>query len=168
MTLEAKVRFLENVRELEQLKYRYARCCDTGYDLAGFRTIFVPDGTWSANGYGEFHGHREICEFFRELSQSVVNVLHYVTSPQITIAEDERSATGAFYLHCLSQFRRKDDQSLIDFVIMMGVYEDEFVKVEDGWRFKSIKVNVSHTSKLNTLVDPAVSHKDGSTSRKSE
>jgi len=79
MTLEEKVRLLENLREIEQLKYRYARCCDNGYDLDGFRAIFAPDGSWSANGYGDFRGHREICEFFRELSKSVVNVLHYVT-----------------------------------------------------------------------------------------
>src|SRR5262249_19957442 len=121
MTLEDKVAFLENVREIEQLKYRYARCCDSGYDLNGFRSIFVPDGTWSANGFGEFHGHQEICDFFQELSQSVVDVLHYVTSPQITIAADERTATGTFYLLCLSRFRRKLNRSLIDFVVIMGV-----------------------------------------------
>ena len=92
MTLEDRVALLENVREIEQLKYRYARCCDGGYDLEGFRSIFVPDGTWAANGYGEFHGHQAICDFFQELSQSVVNVLHYVTSPHITIAEDGRDS----------------------------------------------------------------------------
>src|SRR6516165_2285233 len=88
--------------------------------------------------------------FFQELSQSVVSVLHYVTSPQITIAEDGRTATGTFYLHCLSRFRRKDDKSLIDFVVIMGVYEDKFVKTNAGWRFESINVNVMHTNRLDT------------------
>jgi len=161
MTLEARIAFLENVREIEQLKLRYARCCDTGYDLDGFRSIFVPDGTWSANGYGEFHGHKEICDFFQELSQSVVSVLHYVTSPQITIAEDGRTATGTFYLHCLSRFRRKDDRSLIDFVVIMGVYEDKFVKTNAGWRFESINVNVMQTNRLDTQSDDSVLKQQG-------
>jgi hypothetical protein len=51
MTLEDRVAFLENVREIEQLKYRYARYCDGGYDLDGLRSIFVRNGTWSANGF---------------------------------------------------------------------------------------------------------------------
>jgi len=161
MTIEDRVALLENIREIEQLKYRYARCCDSGYDLDGFRSIFIPDGTWSANGYGEFHGHGEICDFFKELSQSVVDVLHYVTSPQVTIAEDGRTATGTFYLLCLSRFRNKHDRSLIDFVIIMGVYEDKFVKTEAGWRFESIKVNVSHTNRLETQSDPTVTPEVG-------
>jgi hypothetical protein len=33
-----------------------------------------------------------------------------VTAPHITIAEDGRSATGTFYLHCLSRVRRKQDR----------------------------------------------------------
>jgi SnoaL-like domain len=156
MTLEARVVFLENVREIEQLKYRYARCCDSGYDLDGFRSIFVPDGMWSANGFGEYHGHQEICDFFQELSQSVVDVLHYVTSPHITIAEDGRTATGTFYLLCLSRFRRKEDKKLIDFVVMMGVYDDTFVKTDTGWRFASIKVNVMHVNKLDTQPETTV------------
>ena len=150
MTLEDRVALLENVRDIEQLKYRYTRCCDSGYDLEGFRSIFVPDGTWAANGYGEFHGHEEICNFFQELSQSVVTVLHYVTSPHITIAENGRSATGTFYLHCLSRVRRTQDRALIDFVVQMGVYTDTFIKTNAGWRFTSINVNVTHANRLDT------------------
>jgi hypothetical protein len=156
MILADRVALLEDVRAIEQLKYRYARCCDSGYDLEGFRSIFVPDGTWSANGFGAFHGHREICDFFQELSQSVVDVLHYVTSPHITIAEDGRTATGTFSLLCLSRFRRKHDRSLIDFVVMMGVYTDTFVKTDAGWRFEAITVNVMHANRLDTQPETTV------------
>jgi len=41
MTLEDRLALLENVREIEQLKYRYARCCDGGYDLEGFRAAIL-------------------------------------------------------------------------------------------------------------------------------
>ena len=148
MTMEERLAHLENVREIEQLKFRYARCCDGDYDLAGFRAIFVPDGTWAANGYGEFHGHQAICDFFQALSESVVSVLHYVTSPQITFARDGQTAAGTFYLHCLSRVRRKQDPSVIDFFVQMGVYTDTFVKTATGWRFTSINVDVTHTELL--------------------
>jgi len=161
MMLEDRLAVLENIREIEQLKYRYARCCDTGYDLDGFRSIFVADGTWSANGYGEYHGHQEICDFFQALSQSVVDVLHYVTSPHITIAEDGRTAAGTFSLLCLSRFRRKDDKKLIDFVVILGVYDDKFVKTNAGWRFESIKVNVSHVNRRDTQSEPTVKQEVG-------
>lgn len=148
MSVEERLALLENLREIEQIKYRYARCCDGGYDLAGLREIFVADGTWAANGYGEFHGHQAICDFFEALSASVVTVLHYVTSPHITIAADGRTATGTFYLHCLSRIRRKPDPSAIDFFVQMGVYTDTFVRTDAGWRFASINVNVTHTERL--------------------
>ena len=149
MSIEDRLALLENLREIEQLKYRYAGCCDGGYDLAGFRAIFVPDGTWAANGYGEFFGHQAICDFFQALSASVVTVLHYVTAPQITIAADGLTATGTFYLHCLSRVRRQQDPSVVDFFVQMGVYTDTFVKTAVGWRFVSINVNVTHTELLH-------------------
>ena len=86
----------------------------------------------------------------------MVNVLHYVTAPHITIAEDGRSATGSFYLHCLSRVRRQQDRALIDIVIQMGVYTDTFVKMEAGWRFVSINVNVTHTNRLDTQPETTV------------
>jgi hypothetical protein len=80
----------------------------------------------------------------------VVNVLHYVTSPHITIAEDGRSATGTFDLHCLSRVRRLQDRALIEFVVQMGVYTDTFIKTNAGWRFTSLNVNVLHANRLDT------------------
>ena len=58
------------------------------------KTIFVPEGTWAANGYGEYRGHQAICDFFEALSNSVVNVLHYVSAPHITIAAEELTKVG--------------------------------------------------------------------------
>lgn len=150
MTIEQRLALLENERAIEQLKYRYARCCDGGYDLEGFRSIFTPDGIWAANGYGEYRGHDAICDFFEALSRSIVTVLHYVTSPNIMIAEDGLAATASFYLHCLSRVRRKETPTTVDFFVQMGVYTDAFVKTEAGWRFASIKVDVLHTERLNS------------------
>ena len=45
---------------------------------------------------------------------------------------------------------------MIDFVVMMGVYTDTFVKTDAGWRFASINVNVTHTNRLDTQPETPV------------
>lgn len=161
LSLEERMARLEDLRAIEQLKYRYAACCDTGYDLDGFRSIFTDDATWSAGGFGTFRGHDEICGFFGDLSRSVIEVLHYVTSPRIIIGEDGRSATGTFYLLCLSRSHSRKDPSLVDLVMTMGTYEDSLVKTDGRWLFTAIKVNVGHVAKLGSSTNPASRHAEG-------
>jgi hypothetical protein len=146
--LEDRLARLEDEKAILHLKYQYAAYCDTGYDLDGFRSIFTPNGRWAANGFGTFTGHDEICRFFEELSATVVQVLHYVTSPRITVADDGRTATGDFYLLCLSRSRDRGNLSVVDSVATMGTYEDRFVKLADRWLIEEMKVNVGHVAKI--------------------
>lgn len=139
---------LEALREIEHLKYRYARCCDTGYDLGGFRSIFVPHARWSANGFGTFDGIEAICAHFAELSKSVVEVLHYITAPDIEIAGDRRTANARFYLQCLSRSRNRRDPAVIDLVLTMGTYRDRLVRIDGRWFFEEIVVDVGHVTRL--------------------
>ena len=43
---------LEDVRAIEQLKYRYAAFCDHRYDPEGIASLFVEDGEWVVDGEG--------------------------------------------------------------------------------------------------------------------
>ena len=147
-TLEARVARLEDLRAIEQLKYRYARCCDAGYDLAGFRAIFVPHGRWAANGFGSFEGIEAICGHFSELSRNVVEALHHVTAPEIAIDADGMHATARFYLNCLSRSRNRRDPSIIDLFLTMGTYRDRLVRGAQGWLFEEIVVEVGHVSRI--------------------
>ena len=145
---EQRLRRLEDARAIEELKYKYAEYCDTGYDLDGFRSIFSTDARWSANGFGDFTGHDAICEFFSELAPTIVSVLHYVTSPRISIDESGDTASGRFYLLCLSRSRSRKDPTKIDFVATLGTYADRFVRIDGRWLLKEVIVDVKHVTRL--------------------
>ena len=100
--LAARLTRLEDVRAIEQLKYRYANHCDNHYDPDGIAALFVEDGRWVVDGEGgTMTGHDEIKAHFRALSDKISWALHYMIAPQIDLAEDGQSATGRFYLLCL-------------------------------------------------------------------
>lgn len=146
--LEERIARLEDMRAIQALKYRYAACCDSGYSANGFRAIFAPDARWAAEGFGDFSGLDEICGFFTSLSESVVEVLHYVTSPQIVLAADGQSATGQFYLLCLSRSVNRQDASVIDTIATLGTYDDRFVKIKGDWRIREMIVNIKRVGRL--------------------
>jgi hypothetical protein len=148
MTLEQRVGRIEDVSAITSLKYRYAAFCDAGYDLDGLCSIFTPDGRWAANGYGDYRGHAEIRAYFAGLAPTVVDVLHYVTSPRIDLAQDGQSATGQFYLLCLCRSRRKDDPTIADPVVIAGTYQDQFVKIDGRWFFKELVVDVRYSKRI--------------------
>lgn len=153
--LEARMAVLEDERAIGRLKQDYAACCDAGYDLDGLRALFAPDGRWVANGYGEFNGPTRIRAYFEELAPTVAQVLHYITSPRVDVAPDGRTARGRFYLLCLCRSSRPDDRSLIDPVVILGAYDDSFVKLEGRWLFQELRVNVQYSKRLKNPAQPS-------------
>ena len=53
--LAARLTRLEDVRAIEQLKYRYAGHCDDSYDPEGIASLFIEDGRWVVDGEGGNH-----------------------------------------------------------------------------------------------------------------
>ena len=153
LTLEDRVRRLEDVAAITTLKYQYAAFCDAGYDLDGLCSIFVSDGRWAANGYGDFNGHAEIRSYFAQLSTTVVEVLHYITSPRIEVAEGGQSATGRFYLLCLCKSRRRNAPTIADPIVIAGTYDDHFVKIDGRWLFRELVVNVRYSKRIPVGVE---------------
>src|SRR5690348_16175527 len=77
---------LEDVRAIEQLKYRYAAFCDDNYDPDGIAGCFVDDGRWVVDGEGgSMVGHEEIKAHFRALSEKITWALHHVIAPRIEL-----------------------------------------------------------------------------------
>jgi ketosteroid isomerase-like protein len=144
--LEQRVARLEDVRSIQEVKYRYTEGTDTGYDLDKIASAFTPDGRWVAEGFADCHGREEIKEFFAGLKQVVTMALHHATNPRIQVAEDGLSATGQFYLHCLCTMLRGDDSGGSDAVLMIGTYRDRFAKVDGEWLLDELVADVRHVS----------------------
>lgn len=131
---------LEDVRAIEQLKYRYAGFCDNSYDPEGIAGLFVEDGRWVVDGEGgSMTGHEEIKAHFRALSGKITWAQHYMIAPRIDLSEDGRSATGYFYLLCLCTIENSQDPTQKDAVILTINYTDQFVKREGAWYFQELR-----------------------------
>ena len=137
--LERRLSRLEDVRAIEQLKYRYAGFCDNRYDPEGIASLFTEDGRWVVDGEGgSMVGHEEIKAHFRALSEKITWAQHYVIAPRVELADDGQTATGYFYLLCLCTIERTDDPAEKDAVILTLHYTDQFVKRDGQWYFQEL------------------------------
>ena len=140
--LAREVGLMRAAREVEALKHSYTDALDSGYDLEAIAALFTPDARWVAEGFGDFRGREEICDFFARLSESIVHVRHFATSPLIEVADDAMSARGQWNLLCLCSRRHRDNPEAEVPLVEVGTYRDRLVKVDGRWYFAELSVEV--------------------------
>jgi hypothetical protein len=123
----------DDIRAIEQVKYRYLRALDTK-DWAAFADTLTED---VAGDYGESLGedHRfanrdELVTFMRESLGPAIVTEHRVTHPEIVVDGDE--ATATWYL--------QDRVIAADFNFMLigaAFYHDRYRRTPDGWRISA-------------------------------
>ena len=94
--LERRIRALEDIEAIKQLKYRYADACDRGYDADTLADLFTEDAIWDGGVFGRYDGQEAIRNYFRGVSSDIVFAMHYMMNPIIEVDGDE--ARGAWYL----------------------------------------------------------------------
>ena len=94
--LRDRVRHLEDIEALRNLKAEYAAACDDNYDPDRLAALFVEDATWESQGLGRHEGREAIREFFRGISGHFVFALHYGLNPHIEVTGD--TARGSVVL----------------------------------------------------------------------
>jgi SnoaL-like domain len=137
--LERRLQRLEDIKQIELLKYRYAAFCDDGYDPDGIASLFIENGRWIVDGVGGHNENREeIRAHFDALSGAIPWAQHYMINPNVVVAPDGQSATGWFHLLCLATIVRTGDPNSFDAVVLTIQYTDKFVKVNGGWFFEEL------------------------------
>ncbi len=139
--LERRLTRLEDRDEICELKNRYARFCDDGWDADGIASLFVPDGEWlvrSADGgvVGLHHSTEEIKAHFRTRPALIPWTLHYMNNPVIDVAEDGQTATGTWIMHSYSTVTDGEEPETA--ILLICSYQDDFVKVDGRWMFKRL------------------------------
>ena len=116
---------MDDVREIEQLKYRYLRTLDLK-QWDDFAECFVPEATGDYDGL-EFADRDSLVGYMRENLGEGLFSMHHAHHPEISVAGDE--ATGTWYL---------EDRVISEewrFVLEgAAFYEDRYVRTPDGWR----------------------------------
>jgi hypothetical protein len=132
---------LDDIHDIEQLKYRYTRCLDLKLwdDFAATLT----DDVTASYGALAFTGREAVVDFMRTSLVPAIITVHHVHHPEITVDADH--ATGTWYLQ---------DTVLITEQRMMlrgaAFYDDEYVRTDAGWRIARTGYTRSYES-METL-----------------
>jgi uncharacterized protein (TIGR02246 family) len=132
-TLEARIRKLTDIDEIQRLKARYAAACDNNYDPDAIAELFTEDAVWDGGKFGRAEGRENIRRFFRRAPEVFSFAIHNVMNPRIEVDGDR--ASGQWYL--LQPATREPGHEA---VWLAAVYHDEYVRIRGKWLFKHLQV----------------------------
>ena len=137
--LERKVRALEDVEAIRNLKARYAAYCDDAYNPDEIAQLFVEDAVWEATGLGVFKGREAIRGFFQGASKIFTFALHYSLNPHIEVNGDTARGKWYIFMPCtLGDGNRAAWVAAKD--------DEEYVRVNGEWKFKNKVATVLFTA----------------------
>lgn len=118
---------------ISDLKARYVDAADGGWtgepahDGETIASLFVEDGVWDAGEMGQGVGRDGIRAYFEGAVEDFPLVFHHASSARIDVQGDE--ASGRW--HVMVPMVEKGVSKLL-----VGIYDDRFVRTPEGWRFK--------------------------------
>lgn len=132
---------LERLRhriEIEELHAHYAELCDQGFPPEEIAGLFAEDGTWESSPHGVLRrGREEIAAHFRTAGRRYPWSLHVNVPIRITVAENERRATGTWYL-LMPCVDRSSGPAAAGW--LAGRYDNEFERHKGRWRYRRLHI----------------------------
>jgi len=125
--IEERVRMLEDIEEIRQLKSRYVYSLDER-DWDGVLDFFAEDAKVDFGAFGKFESKKEIGKFFKETFPPVATFTMHMTQDPIIKIDGDR-AKGKWYMHESMTFKEGNRAA-------WGAvkYEDEFVRRGGKWK----------------------------------
>jgi len=152
MTLEQRLRRMEDYQEILELKARYCNTCDGGWDRPSHDydaavDLFTEDAVWDGRpGLPCVEGLEAIRTLMKGFREKLPFIIHYVMNPIITIEGD--TATG--HWHAIIHYRRSKGSGT-----SYAIYEETYVRTENGWRIQSLRVkNAAHLNIRDGVITP--------------
>jgi hypothetical protein len=137
MDIEARLRRLEDIEAIKQLKALYCKFCDDGYDADGIAGIFTDRGIWDGGKtFGVANGRDEIRRHFIGAAKRVLIARHQVMNPIIEIDGDR--AVGHWLL-----FQPCTDSTLGGAAWLAATYSDVYLRSNEGWLIDQLKIDVA-------------------------
>ncbi len=138
---EDRLRRLEDIEAIRQLKARYCQACDDDHNADRVAALFIADGLWEGTNIGvHARGHAAIREYIGGVRASgrIRTSAHMVTNPIIT--PDGDRATGHWRL--LMQYTGNRPEGGVEYQRIIGFYEETYVRVAGTWLFETLRVTV--------------------------
>jgi hypothetical protein len=143
MTVEQRLQILEDIQAITELKASYCNAADGGWDRPSHdadkvASLFVEGGVWDAGEIGRGEGREAIRALFNGFKRFPF-AFHRVSNPVIKVQGD--TATGEWHVLVPITFEGNQD------IWAGGIYNDQFVRTPEGWKFKSLRFTRAFTSK---------------------
>jgi hypothetical protein len=142
-TIEDRLRRLEDMEAIRQLKAFYSQCADSKYTTDHHRrpqdeidaitrrqvdTVFTPDAVWDGGPqFGRLEGRQAIYDHLRAGRWNFA--LHYFVNPVITLDSDTAHASWMLWQPATLE---ENDQA----VWMSATTEDDYVRTAEGWQLR--------------------------------
>lgn len=123
---------IENIRTLRNSYSYYSNVDGTPERMRKFADNFVEDGTFDG-GFGLMEGRETIFEGTSQAATYWTRFAHLTMNGTVEVRGDK----GVGQWTGLYPFTVKDDDRLS---WGLAYYHDEYVRTDDGWKFKSVKV----------------------------
>jgi hypothetical protein len=135
VTLEDRVRRLEDVEAITNLTYRYAHAVNKGpsggVDVAAIPRLFTPDARWSSNELGTTVGAAAIAAEIPTATAEIEFAAHAFLNPAIAVGGDR--ATGAWLLWIASV---RDHRPATVYLSA----DLNYLRTAEGWRIQAIHI----------------------------
>lgn len=136
--IEARIKRLEHIEAIRQLKARYFFCCDRK-DVQGMRACFA-DGAVPIDygAVGRFDDADALAAIFREIGcQPHMIEFHHGLNPMIELTGDQ-TASGHWSLH-YGLINAKDNTVMQ----LAGYYQDDFRLIDGQWKIAGTTFHAS-------------------------
>lgn len=134
MSLEQRIRRLEDIEQIKEILHHYTRCVDRG-DVSGIASCYTEDGSfYPSDRSAPIQGREAIFSIFsRLLDPSIKTCAHYISNQQIHFETADEAIVFA-YFYANKSFENREDE------LTCGGYELRVIREADGeWRMKSHK-----------------------------
>jgi len=138
MSMETAIRQLLDIEAIKQLKARYCYCVDAS-DWDALEQLWTEDALCDFGFFGRYEGRAQIMgTLFRQLSANAATFnAHMVHNPLIDIASD--AAKASWYLTAQTIIQPHNQA-----VWVMGIYHDEYRRVNDAWQISASKFDFKY------------------------
>lgn len=129
---------LADIEEIKQLKYKYCRFCDDGYDPDGIASCYAENGGLGGTPEKpQIQGREALRNLFRTQSQLFPFAIHSVHNPIIEVTGDH--ATGSWQLFQPCTINRPEG---LEAAWIAGSYSDIYVREAGRWVFEWVNTSL--------------------------
>lgn len=143
--LEARLRRLEDLEAIKQLKARYCALCDADYDADGLAALFTEDAVWDGgNTFGVANGREGIRRHFAGASKRVTIARHQVMNPIIEVDGDAGTGHWLLFQPCTNTTKTEEQA-----MWLAATYADTYRRSSEpgegwaGWAISSTMIDVA-------------------------